>query len=143
MVVKHSIKSNQPWSIRVILGALHPTYHNRGLEGDLLYTILEQNSPVVGGAPWYGFHPLPGSSLVESMGTCPPPWVPLLKKSYNGSSVLSTSLGSKTLNTSSLGLGEPQFKTQLLVPPGRDISHPCKVPSGVTHLHSPTPESAV
>ena len=28
-----------------------------------------------------------------------------LKKSYSGSSVLSTSLGSKTLNTSSLGLG--------------------------------------
>ena len=37
-------------------------------------------------------------------GSRPPPWVPLLK-SY-GSSILSTSLGSKTLNnTSSLGLG--------------------------------------
>ena len=44
------------------------------------------------------------------MGPRPPPWVPLLK-SY-GSSILSTSLGSKTVNnTSSLGLGEP--KTQL------------------------------
>ena len=40
----------------------------------------------------------------ERMGPRPPPWVPLLK-SY-GSSILSTSLGSKTLNnTSSLGLG--------------------------------------
>ena len=34
----------------------------------------------------------------------PHPGVPLFKKSYHGSSVLSTSLGSKTLNTS-LGLG--------------------------------------
>ena len=32
------------------------------------------------------------------MGPRPPPWVPLLK-SY-GNSILSTSLGSKTLNTS-------------------------------------------
>ena len=40
----------------------------------------------------------------ERMGPRPPPWVPLLK-SY-GSSILSASLGSKTLNnTSSLGLG--------------------------------------
>ena len=40
----------------------------------------------------------------ERMGPRPPPWVPLLK-SY-GSSILSTSLGSKTVNnTSSLGLG--------------------------------------
>ena len=40
----------------------------------------------------------------ERMGPRPPPWVPLLK-SY-GSSILSTSLGSKTSNnTSSLGLG--------------------------------------
>ena len=40
----------------------------------------------------------------ERMGPRPPPWVPLLK-SY-GNSILSTSLGSKTLNnTSSLGLG--------------------------------------
>ena len=38
----------------------------------------------------------------------------IIKKSYDGSSVLSTSLGSKTLNnTSSLGLGEPKSKTQL------------------------------
>ena len=37
------------------------------------------------------------------MGPRPPPWVPLLK-SY-GSSILSTSLGSKTLNNTSLGLG--------------------------------------
>ena len=48
----------------------------------------------------------------ERMGLRPPPWVPLLK-SY-GSSILSTSLGSKTVNnTSSLGLGEPKPKTQL------------------------------
>ena len=40
----------------------------------------------------------------ERMGPRPPPWVPLLK-SY-GSSILSTSLGSKTVNnTSSSGLG--------------------------------------
>ena len=40
----------------------------------------------------------------ERMGPRPPPWVPLLKSS--GSLILSTSLGSKTLNnTSSLGLG--------------------------------------
>ena len=40
----------------------------------------------------------------ERMGPRPPPWVPLLK-SY-GSSILSTSLSSKTVNnTSSLGLG--------------------------------------
>ena len=40
----------------------------------------------------------------ERMGPRPPPWVPLLK-SY-GSSILSTSFGSKTVNnTSSLGLG--------------------------------------
>ena len=39
----------------------------------------------------------------ERMGPRSPPWVPLLK-SY-GSSILSTSLGSKTVNnTSSLGL---------------------------------------
>ena len=42
----------------------------------------------------------------ERMGSRPPHWVPLLK-SY-GSSILSTSLGSKTLNTSSLGLGRNQ-----------------------------------
>ena len=46
---------------------------------------------------WYG-----GGQ--ERMGPRPPPWVPLLK-SY-GSSILSTSLGSKTVNnTSSSGLG--------------------------------------
>ena len=40
----------------------------------------------------------------ERMGPRPPPWVPLLK-SY-GSSILSTSLGSKTVNnTSSSSLG--------------------------------------
>ena len=50
-----------------------------------------------------------GSTLLcrgglERMGPRPPPWVPLLK-SY-GSSILSTSLGSKTVNnTSSSGLG--------------------------------------
>ena len=45
-----------------------------------------------------------GGGGPERMGPRPPPWVPLLK-SY-GSSILSTSLGSKTVNnTSSLGLG--------------------------------------
>ena len=49
----------------------------------------------------------------ERMGPRPPPWVPLLK-SY-GSSILSTSLGSKTVNnTSSLGLGGT--KTYLVRP---------------------------
>ena len=50
------------------------------------------------------FPPLRSRGGQERMGPRPPPWVPLLK-SY-GSSILSTSLGSKTVNnTSSLGLG--------------------------------------
>ena len=46
----------------------------------------------------------------------------IIKKSYiNGNSVLSTRLGSKTLNTSSLVLWEPQFKTRLYAPNSWDI----------------------
>ena len=43
------------------------------------------------------------------------PWIPwLIKNSIMAYKMLSTSLGSKTLNnTSSLGVGEPKSKTQL------------------------------
>ena len=44
----------------------------------------------------------------DRMGSRPPPWLPLIK-SYD-SSILSTSLGSKTLNTSTLGLGGIKIK---------------------------------
>ena len=40
-----------------------------------------------------------------------------------GSSILSISLGLKTLNTS-LGLGAPKLKTRLQAPPGRDLIPP-------------------
>ena len=49
------------------------------------------------GVDWKGRVPSP------TLGT-------IIKKSYNDGSILSTSLGSKTLNTS-LGLGEPKLKT--------------------------------
>ena len=58
-------------------------------------------------------HPLIRESFLKTVpgwtgkdGSRPPPWVPLLK----GIGILSTSLGSKTLNTSSLDLGGTKIK---------------------------------
>ena len=50
----------------------------------------------------------------ERMGPRPSPWVPLLKSS--GSSIHSTSLGSKTLNTS-LGLGGTKIRDPVVGAP--------------------------
>ena len=41
------------------------------------------------------------------------PWMPWLKNSIMAYKRLSTSLGSKTVNNTSSGLGEPKPKTQL------------------------------
>ena len=51
----------------------------------------------------------------------------MIKKSYHGSRRLSPSIGSRTLNTSSLGLGswgDLKLKTRLHAPPGCDFIFP-------------------
>ena len=71
----------------------------------------------------------------ERMGPRPPPWVPLLK-SY-GSSILSTSLGSKTLNNpSSLGLGGTKTFLMYLVSSGFSFKATSSIVSVPNHLTS-------
>ena len=60
----------------------------------LKWTVLVLFSTMILG--WTGKH-----------GSRPPPWVPLVKS--NGSSILSTSLGSKTLNLGSKTLKTPSL----------------------------------
>ena len=56
--------------------------------------------------------------------------------------MLSTRLGSKTLNTSSLGLGEPQFKTRLQAAPARTLVHtPARYPQAWRTWTFPSPQS--
>ena len=81
------------------------------LQGVMTLPVSESAVPIMAKLGIKSFAHTPGGGGPERMGPRPPPWVPLLKKSYNGSNILSTSLGSKILNTS-LGLGGTKIKDQ-------------------------------
>ena len=102
LLLDRGLVKGYPWRIWEIIDTPRHVCHKRQhdgtwRDGPLYVTYPSQYPP-----PPQGVRGGP-----ERMGPRPPPWVPLLK-SY-GSSILSTSLGSKTLNNTSLGLGETKI----------------------------------
>ena len=61
----------------------------------------------------------------------------IIEKSYYGRNILSSSLGSKTLNTTSLGLGGTKIKDLVVGTTWLVFSPPRLMPSDFTHLHFP------